>query len=158
MPAGMNFALGLQRVLDAQQRYVRNSLPMYLRLRNFAPVTGTLAGQLGFSISPSGTPNVGTTDILIDPPPAQRMVSMHNIGISGGKLMLGARSFLISNSFVVQMMAQLNITNPNLVWEGNQTVGIVTDSKLFSVVEINHSEIAGATVSWDITANAQELK
>ena len=153
----MNFGLGFQRLLDAQQKYVRNSLPVYLRLRDFEPVNTTLWGQLGFSISPSGTASVGTTDIEIVPPPAVRMVSMHNIGMSGGQLFLGARTFTVSGTFVRKMAALLGVAERQ-VWEGKRSVGLVTDGLLFSTQQIEHNEVAGLTVGWLITCNANELK
>lgn len=148
---------GIQRVLDAQLNFVRNTLPVYLRMRNFQPPSGTLAGQLGFAMSPSGS-NVGTTDIEIIPVPAVRMVSIHNIGMSGGKLLFGARTFMLTQTFVQQMLDRFSLPDGMTLWTSALVVGLVTDGKLFSIDDIGHEEMGGQTIVWTITGNANELK
>lgn len=56
MPAGLQFGFGMQRLLDANQRYMRSSLPVYLRLRNFVDPQTQQWAQLGFQIAPTGAP------------------------------------------------------------------------------------------------------
>lgn len=149
---------GIQRILDAQLGFVRNSLPVWVRTRNFVvPPNTTLAGQLGFAISPTGS-NVGTTDTLMQPPPAVRMVSMHNIGMSGGKLRMGARIFIFTPTSVQSVMGLVGVTDILSLVTSKQFVGLVTDGKLFSVEDIAHEEIAGVTVEVSLTANGTDLK
>lgn len=154
---GPYISWGIQRIMDAQLQFVRNTLPVYLRIRNFAPVNTTLAGQLGFAVSPSGS-NVGTQDILIQPPPAVSMISMHNIGMSGGKLLLGARQFMISQSFVVRQAQALGLDSEQRFWTDKKVVGIVTENFLFSIEDIGHEEMGGVTVVWSIRGNNLSLK
>jgi hypothetical protein len=157
MPQGVQSSFGVQRLIDAQQRWARASFPVYLRLRNFPDVQGQQWAQLGFRIAPSGGP-VGVTDILIDPPPGVRMVSIHNIGMSAGKLRFGARIFQISATFVNKQVVAQGLTDQNLVWRGPNVVGLVSEELLFSIEDIKHAEYSGQTISWQITANANEIR
>ena len=102
--------------------------------------------------------NKGFTDILIDPPPNIEMVSMHNIGQSGGKLRFGARIVTVSQGFVAQQAAAQGLTDQNLVWRGPQVVGLVSESLMFSIVDINHSELSATSVYWYLTCNVSELR
>ena len=157
MPAGVNFGFGLQRIVDAQMRYVRNAHTVYLRLRNFPDLQAvSQAVQLGFALTPSGTNQVGVQDIQIDPPPSVKMISIHNIGQSMGKLRFGARQFLISGSFVDRQVAQQGLSNQDLVFRAPNVVGLVVDNQLFSIENIAHEELAGKTVIWTLLCNAPE--
>jgi hypothetical protein len=152
MPFGVNFGYGIQRVIDAQQRFLRAGHPVYLRLKNFADTQQQEWSQLGFQITPSGG-QVGTTDVLIAPPPQVEMVSMHNIGMSNGKLMMGARYFVISASFVDAQQAAMSVATQDLVWDSPLVLGLVTDGRLFSIEDRQHKEVAGKTVIWILTCN-----
>lgn len=158
MSAGPYIGFGIRRILDAQLNYVRNSLPVFLRIRRFAqPVSATLAGQLGFAISPTGA-STGTLDLQVLPPPAVRMLSMHNIGMSGGKLLMGAREFMISQTFV-ESNAQLLGTTPDInFWTNTLVVGLVTEGKLFSIDDIGHEEAGNVTIVWTLRGNGTVLK
>lgn len=157
MPFNVNFGYGVQRLIDSNLQYTRVGFPVYLRLRNFPDLQNSQFAQMGFAISPSGTA-VGTTDILIAPPPSVSMVSVHNIGMSEGKLRFGARTFLVSQAFVTAQVAAQSLSDQNLVWRGPNVVGLVTENLLFSIEDVNHGEVAGQTVSWVLTANANELR
>ena len=156
---GVGFGYGVLWAVDQQLRWQRTSHPVYLRIRNFPDLQQQSFSQIGFAIAPTGTSQVGTTDILIDPPASTKMVSTHNIGQSEGKLRFGARTFYISHSFVInQLAAQGIIGTDDNVWRGPQVVGLVLDSLLFSIEVIDHEEIAGQTIAWHLTANALESK
>ena len=157
MPTGQSFGYGIQRLIDADLRFIRNAHPTYLRLRNFEDLQNNLAIQMGFTLKPIGEPT-GTRDILIQPTPAVRMVSLHNIGQSMGKLRFGARHFIISASFVELMMKMQGITNQDLVWRGQNVVGLALDNQLFSIEDIAHEEAAGRTVVWTLTCNSNEAR
>lgn len=153
-----SFACGVQGLLD-QQLGGNNYKPVYLRMRNFAPtepIIDSPAAQLGFSVPAS---DGGTTDYLINPLVAYQAVSMFNIGNSGGKLRFGARKFQVSNTFVRKIMTTYPaITHEREVWEGRQTVGLVTDGLLFSIEGIYHDAVSGQPVMWFLTANSNEQK
>ena len=269
MPAGLNFGFGLQRVFDANQRFMRGGFPFWLRMKNFADTQQQTWSQLGFTIAPSAGPNgttntpvnltftaqgagtnhsitiaantyiyteivgdtsttvatamatiavtglgvlivndpyitptsalnvvtltpavatgvvvqisatdgnstsflwvtnnpaatptatVGYTDIPIYPPPTSSMVSMHNIGMSEGKLRFGARNIRISQAFVTAQVQAQNLSNQNQVWIGPQVLGLVSENLLMDIVYYNHYEIAGVTVYWDLVCNANEIR
>lgn len=149
--------------IDANMRYLRNSHPVYLRLRNFtAPVQpGNIFAQLGFSQTPTSGPT-GTTDFLIDPPPSVRMLSQHDIGMSMGKLLFGARQFGISGSFSCKMAALLGLpydqNGVEQFWYNTQIVGLVTDQLLFDIKQVDHEEVGGVTVMWTLLGNANQVR
>lgn len=157
---GLPFAEGLRMLVDNQQRFTRAGLEVYLRVQNF-----TSQGDF----QEMGVPNVnpatggsGYTDILIDPPPQVIDVSMHNIGMSGGKLLLGARSFIISHSFVLTTREQ-NPSIPDDIavwynWDGKTpVVGIMYENRMHEIVFYTHKEVAGETVSWKLTCNRVDV-
>lgn len=162
---GIPFAQGLQFVFDAHQKFVRAGLPCYLRVANFTEDDEGQAAEIGQPFSPSGTYDAGFTDILVDPPPYVNDISMHNIGIFGGRLDFGDRLFIISNSFV-QAQLQLeaftdnNITDPYAVFrarDGHQVIGLFYNSRLFSIDSITHKEAAAGTISWRIIGKGHEV-
>lgn len=160
---GIPFGFGQRMLLDAQMRYVRSGLPVYLRIRNFLEqeTDGTSSDYLDFgdSIAPSGT-DVGYKDILIDPPPNVQDVSLHNIGVLAGRLNFGSRIFTISHTFVLNQMSQFpGITDPYEVWrdrDGYHTIGLFYNNRIFSIEDIRHREVAGETVAWRLICNALE--
>ena len=157
MAFNVSFGFGVQRLIDSNLQYARVGFPVYLRLRNFPDLQSNQFAQMGFAISPSGTA-VGTTDILIAPPPSQSIVSVHNVGMSEGKLRFGARTFFISQAFVTTQVQAQSLSDQNLVWRGSNVVGLVTENLLWSIENIDHGEIAGQTVSWSLTCNSNELR
>lgn len=157
MSTGVQFEYGLQRLIDANQKFTRSGHPVYLRLRNFSDPQVNDWAAVGFSISPSGG-MVGTTDVLIVPPPGVRMVSIHNIGQSNGKLRFGARIFNISATFVQASMAARSLAYEDACWNGPDVVGLVTDNLLFSIEDIAKQVVAGITASFRLTCNANEIR
>ena len=158
MPAGLQFGYGFRRLFDANQRYMRPAGPVYLRMRNFADPQMQPWAQYGFAISPSGSSSVGTTDTLIDPPPSWKTVSMHNIGMSNGKLRFGAKEFLISHTFVKQQMSLQNVSDATLIWRGPKVVGLVENGLVCSIEQYVPDMLAGDVISWIITANVGEIR
>jgi len=153
---GVYIAQGFLNLLDAQQRYVRAGHSVYYRLRNFPDLqASSQAIQLGFGYSPTGN-MTGTTDTLIDPPPAVEAVSQTAVARSMGKLRFGARKFLISATFVNNQVTAQGLSNQDLVWRGPNVVGLFCDNQLFSIEDIFHKEYGGVTINWIITANALE--
>jgi hypothetical protein len=155
---GLNLGFGVQRLIDAQQRYIQNSrTPIMFRLRNFVPPQNQLYAQLGFTIAPSGS-MTGTSDIQITPPPMTKLISQHNIGMSEGKLRFGAREFVISGSFVDAMQSALGLSSPDQVWWCPQVVGIFAYGILFTIEQYAPEEIGGQSILWTLRTNAGEIK
>jgi len=157
MGAGLQIGFGFQRLIDAQQRYMRCGQPVYLRLRNFPDARTLASAQLGFSVSPTGS-NKGTTDVLIDPPPSVVNVSVHNIGQSMGKLRFGARIFRVSATFVERQMETRGLDNADLVWRSADVVGLVCDNLLYSLEDIQNSVVGERAIYWQLTCNCNELR
>lgn len=161
---GIPFASGLQYVLDTQQQFVQAGLPVYLRVNNFTDAQEGDALEVGVPYTASGTFDCGFIDILISPPPSVRDVSLHNIGIFGGRLNFGSRIFLISNTFVrcqleTNSFKEANVTDPYAVWrnrDGKRAIGLFYDNRIFAIESITHREIAAQTVSWTLVGNAEE--
>lgn len=158
MPAGLYFGLGIQRLQDALQGYVRATTPVYLRERKFAPVINTQWAQVGFRIAPTGGEQTGTEDFEIMPAPSMMTMSLHNIGMSGGKLRFGAKQFLISASWVRQRQAATGVPNPKNVFDGQQVLGIVNEGMLYSIEDIQHEVAAGTITSWILVCNSNQLR
>lgn len=153
----------MRRLVDAQMRWARAGKAVYLRLRDFPDIQNTDWAQLGFAIAPSGSAK-GTSDILIDPPPAVNMISLHNIGQSMGKLRFGARLFVVSATFVARQVVARGIVASNglsaedLVWRSPNVVGLVTQGLLFSIEDVGHEEYGVGTVTWLLTCNSTEVR
>lgn len=152
---GIPFGEGIRMLLDEHYRFVRSGLSVYLRLQNF-PNSGAFQEA---GIPYPAVQDSGFTDILIDPPPQVTDVSMHNIGMSAGKLSLGARNFKISHSFVLDMRTKYpDIPDDISVWKNwdNTTakvIGFVYENRMHEVATLKHTEVAGETISWTITCN-----
>lgn len=157
MGAGLNLGLGVQRLIDAQQRYIQNSrYPVMYRVRNFSSQQNQLYAQLGYVISPTG--QTGTSDIQIVPPPMTKLISQHNIGMSSGRLRFGAREFVISGSFVEAQQSAFGLATPDDVWTFPQFVGIYAYNVLWSIEQIAPEEVGGMTILWTLRCNANEKK
>ena len=155
------FGTGVQMLIDGQQNYVRGGLTAWLRLQNFQ-ASGDYQ-EFGVAFAPTGQPEetLGFTDILIQPPPSVTDVSAHDIGNSGGKLMFGAKRFLVSNTFVQDMRQKYpNVIDPYDIWRNwdNKTpvIGIIYNNRMHSIEEILTRELGGQTISWILMCNADE--
>jgi hypothetical protein len=113
-------------------------------------------GRMGFMPAVTGALS-GFQDIPIDPPPDVKEVSLHNIGIMGGRLQFGARTFLISHQFVLNQMAVQKLTDPILVWRGPLVMGLFYDQRLFSIESITHEDVGREIMLWSLVANSTEL-
>jgi|SRR5215471_13814425 len=154
-----NLACGLQGLIDFQMNVGKSGLPAWLRVRNFPDVQNEEAIQLGFDLTPDGGKGgVGTTDLRILPQPIIENVSMHNIGMSLGKLRFGSRKFTVSQTFVCEVMAKMKFAQWRDVWEHARIVGIVTENVLFSIESVAHTDIAMCPVTWELLCNANEVK
>jgi len=92
------------------------------------------------------------------PQPSVMMMSVHNIGMSSGKLRFGARQFLISQTFVAKQQALQFLEDPRMVFEGPQVVGLVSENLLFSIEDVRHQEVTNNPVAWLVTCNANTLR
>src|SRR5271165_1257011 len=112
---GILFGAGVQMLLDGQQNYVRAGLQCFLRLQNFPPQGDWQ--EVGVPFTPSGAAagETGFTDLEILPPPEVLDVSTHDIGLSGGRLQFGARTFYISDTFVENIREKY----PEIIYASN---------------------------------------
>lgn len=154
----IDFSYGQRRLLDSYQNLMASGPPVFLRLRNFTIPIPSAAVELGFALSPTGTADVGTTDICIEPAPSVNWVSVHNIGQSAGKLRFGARTFLVSHTFVLAQCSSMGIADPSTLWRSPFVVGLVTENSLYSVESVTSEQLSGQTVSWLLVCNGNELK
>jgi hypothetical protein len=154
------FAEGMRMMTDGQQSFIRAGLEVYLRLQNFDS-SGDFQ-EMGIPQAATPTSGAGFTDIIIDPPPQVLDVSMHDIGMSGGRLLIGARSFIVSHSFVLKVREE----NPDIpdniavwsAWDSSATVvGILYENRMHDIVYYTHKEIGGETISWKIFCNRVDI-
>lgn len=159
---GIPFAAGMEMLYDAHLNYTRGALEVFLRIENFIPQGDYI--EVGVSFSPTGGQDseAGFTDLLILPPPATTPVSMHDIGMSGGKLMFGARKFYVSHTFVRNILQSYpNIRggfNVFRKWDNStaSVLGIIYNNQMYAIEDIGRREIAGETINWVLTCNSQE--
>jgi hypothetical protein len=157
---GLPMGEGLRFLIDGQTRFLRSGLEVFLRVQNFKP-SGDWQ-EMGFVYTPSNPADTGYADIVIDPPPQVKDVSMHNIGMSGGKLLIGARYFIISQTFVNKIREQnTNIPDDISVWSAwdgeTPVVGIMYENRMHQIVTYAHNEIGGETITWRLTCNRVDV-
>jgi hypothetical protein len=99
----------------------------------------------------------GINDTLIQPPPDVEEISLHNIGIMGGKLEFGANQFLVSHTFVLAQISLYGFTDSYQVWRDDSVMGLYYNSRLFSIESITHEEVGSGTTLWRLLCNKQEL-
>ncbi len=148
-------AWGLRSLADTFFRYFQPGLSCFLRMQT-VDAAGVPYGQIGFMPAVTGALS-GFQDIPVDPPPDVQEVSLHNIGIMGGKLQFGARRFLISNLFVLNQMEIRNLTDPYQVFRDPLVIGLYYNSRLFSIESITHEDVGGETTLWSLVANSSEM-
>lgn len=159
------FSQGVQFVFDRHQDFVKAGLPVYLRVANFTKADEGDSFEVGVPFSPSGTYDTDFTDILIQPPPYVKDMSSHDLGFYGGRYNVGTRIFKISNTFVQLQLKQdsfkaANVTDPYEVFrnrDGKAAIGIYYNSRLFSIGDITHNEVAGGTITWKVIGAAEEI-
>ena len=167
------FSQGLRMMLDAQERYLRAGLDVFLRVANF-PSSGDIQ-DTGLALIPSPSSplvlSTGFTDILIDPPPEVMPIQTKNIGLDAAKIMFGSMKFLVSATFVDSIRDQY----PNVLtsygvfrsWDGmdnnspgTQTasvIGIVYGDFVYSIENIGRTIVGDRPIIWQFTCNAMEL-
>ena len=157
------FAQGLLGLLDGQMRYLREGEQCFLRLQNFQD-QGDFQ-EVGVPYAPTGIElaKTGYTDILIDPPPETTDTPDRDIGTPGARLMFGKRSFLISATFVLDMMDKYPDIQDSIdvfrKWDGNTPViGIVYSNQLWSIEDILSRELGGQVISWTLNCTAIETR
>lgn len=148
-------AWGIRSLADTFLSYFQPGLPLYLR-RQAIQNTPNDYSALGFQPTVSGGLS-GFYDTLVDPPADVREVSMHNIGVLGGRLNFGAKVFVISDTFVTNQMDLLNYSDPYQVWRDQSVVGLIYSQRLFSIESITHEDVGSATTLWKLICNSNEL-
>lgn len=154
MSIGGASAWGLRSLADTFLRYFQPGLPVYLRTQNFSTTAGDFSA-LGFQVSVTGGP-AGINDQLITPPADVQEVSLHNIGILGARLNFGARTFIVSHTFVLNQMQLLGYTDPYQVWRDESVIGLVYNQRLFTIESITHEDVGGLPTLWKLIGNSQE--
>lgn len=147
-------AWGIRSLADSFLRYFQPGLPCFLRMQ-VVDGQDTDYGQLGFMPAVTGALS-GVLDIPVDPPPDVTEVSLHNIGIMGGRLQFGARRFLISHTFVQNQMDIRELTDPYQVFRDPLVMGLFYNQRLFSIESITHEEVGGETTLWNLICNSSE--
>jgi hypothetical protein len=160
---GVLFGAGQRMLFDAQQRFVRSGQQVYLRVKNFSETqSGTDQPldylEVGVPFAATGT-DLGYKDLLIKPPPGVQDISLHDIGVFGGRLNFGSRVFWVSHTFVLAQMSEFSITDPREVFrnrDGKPAVGLFYDSRLFSIEDIQQRVAGGEIIRWKVLGNALE--
>jgi len=153
------FNLGIRSLADTYLSFWQPGLPCWLRIKQVVPELVKPVhdvSALGFQPAVSGGQS-GVVDIPIVPPPEVREVTRHNIGLSGGRLRIGARVFLISHTFVINRMAQVGFTDPEQVFSDGSVVGFFYDGRIFNMESVTHEDQAGQPIFWTIVGNAIEI-
>lgn len=146
---------GIQAMLDASLTVAGTGLSVGYRVLNAPPRANTNAAEHGFVVTVTDGTG-GTTDIPIYPQPSVKSLSMFDIAQSAGKYNEMTKQFVVSDTFVNQMMQRFPaITEQDQVFDGfNQFLGLVYEGRLYNVISYAHNEIAGATVGWVLKCNA----
>lgn len=145
----------IRRVQDCHLSFSKPGLKVYLRVKN-AEDSSMDYVRLGFQWSPTGAQATGYTDILIQPPPDVVAVSANMIGVSGGRLTLGANHFIISHTFVLNRMATMGYTDARQVFRDKSVIGFVYDRRIFAIEDLLPDSISDQHIRWDVTANMVE--
>lgn len=148
-------AWGIRSLADTFLRYFQPGLPCWLRIQNQLAVPGD-PSSIGFMPSVTGA-QTGFYDVRIDPPPDVKEVSLHNIGILGGRLNFGARTFMVSNAFVLGRMRDMEYKDPLQVWRDPSVIGFYYDGRLFSIESITHEDVGSQATMWFLVCNSNEF-
>jgi hypothetical protein len=126
-----SFAGGAQAIIDAALSMAQTGWPVYYRTLNETVAQQTSeAAELGFQVTNSTSAQSGVTDIQIVPQPRVKNINMDNIAMTANsavKLDQTSRLFIVSNSFVLELMSKYpDVTDPELFWDGfPQFVGLM---------------------------------
>lgn len=146
---------GIRNLSDNWMRYYQPGLACYLRLK-VVNVDQDEFAELGFVPSVTGDLS-GVTDILVDPPPDTKEVSLENIGLNSAKLRFGAREFLVSQTFVLNQMAKQGYTDMYQVWNDPLVLGFYYNNRLFTIESITHEDVGGQPTLWRLVCNASDF-
>lgn len=147
----------LRELQDNAQRFTESGLDVFLRTKNSTTVDDSEAAEYGFQVSIAETDGEdGVSDILIDPPPAVSVMSMHDIGLNQGNLMFGAHEFHVSHTWVMEQMEANNYDDPYLVFRSANIVGIFYNGRLFSLESITPQAVGNEILNWLIVGNQIE--
>lgn len=152
---GVPFAQGIRFLFDSHQRFWRQGLDVFLRVKNFNDA-GQAYTDLGLQVSASGALSTGFTDIKIAPPPQVRDMSFQDIGLNQARLMFGARQFSISHTFVLVRMQAQGYTDPYQVWRDPLVIGLFYNGRIFTIESITHEEASGDIIWWNLVCNASD--
>lgn len=166
---GIPFSAGQQMLYDAQQRFVRAGLPVFLRVKNYPENVQGDYLEVGVPWVPTGTAAADTSfiDIPIDPPPNVAEATKKNVSpLVWTRLNVGARIFKISNTFVQAQLALLAksnppVTNPNAVFrgrDGRPCIGIFYDNKLYAIESLAHDQVSATAIEWRLYCNAVDVQ
>lgn len=142
----------IRDLLDTRLKTTTPGLKTYLRLRTDT-VPNREFEEYGFQIV-----NVGANvnDILIVPPPSVTPMSMHNIGIVGGRLQFGAHQFDISDTFTRSMLPILKVTDGYSVWRHTSVIGLIYNGSVFSLESVVPKSVNDSIIRWIISGNQIE--
>jgi len=147
-------AWGIRSLADTYFRYWGPGLPTYLRFQN-VDVRSADYSKIGFMPPVTGAVS-GISDWLITPQPDVSEISIHNIGIMGGRLNFGARRFVISHTFVLAEISRRNLdsSDPYYVFRDPAVLGIYYNHRLYSIETIMHEEYGTDITLWNLVCNA----
>lgn len=158
---------GIRRLIDQQLRFLRSggqNDTVFIRYKNFNDNNQPYS-WMGFAFTPTasgGTYKPGYTDFLISPPPTIRLVSMHNLGMAaqaGMNLRKGARSLMVSQTFVKAQMQLMGFSEPRQVFEDTSVIGLIVGknaSIVLSIESVFPDYIWGSESVWHLLCNGIE--
>lgn len=147
----------LRNILDNHQRFTKAGLKVFLRIQSTADTDQDAKFQtFGYIWAPTGSQQTGFDDVLIQPPPDVMAVSQRTIGLSANKLRFGAHKFVISHTFIMARMVIRQITDPAGVFTDSQVIGLVHNSRIYSIDTWEPNYAGGGIISWDVVGNALE--
>ena len=142
-------------ILDQNLKFTTPGLNVYLRTKKTVEDSQEFV-EYGFQIAASGSDG-GFIDTLIDPPPSVQPLSLHNIGLNSAKLMFGAHSFDISQTFVQAIMDANGYTDGYQVFRDPSVIGIIYNNRMFSLESIYPESVNNEIIRWIVLGNAHEL-
>lgn len=149
-------SMGYQGLLDATSTFFGGQGDVYYRTQNFPPEQND-AVEIGL---PVPNPAAGTTDTPICPTPDVVEATLRNISdavIAGVNILEGSQIFNISQTWVQQIQQARNYELPEQVFNDPTVVGLIYNSKLYSIVSYKPSYVFGSISVWTVIGNATSL-
>ena len=156
MPSGPNLGYGMQRLLDAHQRFFNAALPFYLRTKNFQDTQNQLWSQLGFSIAPTGAPAGASNSPVVFSFFAAGLGTQHYITV-GTQTYGFVETAGMSSAQVAVAMATVAATtlgasitaDPNvLTSSGSNQVTLTPANNSGAVVQLSASDNNASALMW----------